>query len=286
MKILLVSVFCYFSTILAFSQNITGKVINTKSGDPIEFVSIGIIDKPIGTITNEKGEFNLDINESSIEKKVRFSIIGFKAQIFTVVELINNENIIKLEEEPIQLSDVIIRPNGRIRKVGTTNFTLIGEVCGWGGTQFGKGHEIGTKMELGLLPVKLVSLHLRLYKQSFDSTLLRLHIRSVLDSLPDGELLSENIIISVTQESGWLDVDLSHYNIVLSGEIILSLEWVKVYGVNEDRLMRMNNSEQYTANMLFKVKRKSGSMFTRWGSEAKWRRLDNRSPSFYLTVQE
>ena len=287
MNKLLISVLYSFIAILTFSQNITtGKVINAKTGEPLEFVNIGIIDKPIGTITNEKGSFKLDISDLYIEKKVRFSMIGYKAQIFTVKELTNNENSIKLEEEPIQLSEVIVRPTGKLRQVGTTNYTFLGEVCGWGGTQFGKGHEIGTEMDLGILPVKLKSLHLRLYKQSFDSTLLRLHIRSILDSLPERELLFDNIIISVAQKSGWLNVDLSQYDIVLSGKIALSLEWVKVYGINRDRLMRINNSKQYTANVLFKVKRKKGSMFSRWGSEAQWTRTDNKSPVFYLMVQE
>ena len=286
MKILLVSVLCYLAIIPVFSQHISGKVIDAKSGDPIEFVSIGVIDKPIGTITNEKGSFNLDIEKLSYDKKVRFSMIGFKAQIFTVKELIKKDIIIKLVEEPIQLSVVIVRPTGELRKVGTTYYSFPSEVCGWGGTQFGRGHEIGTEIELGTLPVYLKSLHLRIHKQSFDSTLFRLHIRSVLDSFPDRELLSNNIIISVVQESGWLDFDLSQYNIVLSGKTVLSLEWIKVYGVNEDRLMRINKSKQYTANVLFKVKRKKGTMLTRWGSEAKWTRIDNKSPSFYLIVQE
>ena len=47
------------------------------------------------------------------------------------------------------------------------------------------------------------------------------------------ELLSENIIFTVSQESGWIDVDLSQYNIVLNNKIALSVEWIKIYGVNE-----------------------------------------------------
>jgi hypothetical protein len=44
MKALVIFVFCNFIIILSFSQNITGKVTNAKNGEPLEFVSIGIID--------------------------------------------------------------------------------------------------------------------------------------------------------------------------------------------------------------------------------------------------
>lgn len=286
MKTLLISALCFLLSLSSFSQTISGKVINANSESALEFVNIGIIDFPAGTITNEKGNFKLDLNDISIEKKVRFSMIGFKSQIFTIKELINIENIIKLEEEPIQLSELIIKPSGKIRKVGTTNYARLAGVCGWGGTQFGKGHEIGTEIDLGTQAVKLKSLHLRLYKQSFDSTLFRLHIRSIQDNFPDKELLMDNIIITVSEESGWIDVNLSQYNIILSDKVILSLEWVKIYGVNKDRLIRMNKSKQYTANVLFNLSGKKGSLFTRWGSEAKWRKNNNSSPAFYLMVQE
>ena len=116
--------------------------------------------------------------------------------------------------------------------------------------------------------------------------MLRLHIRSIVDSLPDKELLSENIIFSVSQESGWIDVDLSQYNIVLNDKIALSLEWIKIYGVNEDRFVILNENKHSTPVVVFKIKRETGSMFTRWGSEATWQRTENKNPAFYLTVQE
>lgn len=286
LKICIISILCYLISVVVFSQEITGKVINAKNSKPLEFVSIGVISKPVGTITDEKGHFNLNTKNISTESKVRFSMIGYKSQIFKIKELKNANNIIILEEETIQLSEVIVKPSGRIREVGITDSPFLAEVCGWGGTEFGQGHEIGSEMDLGVWPVKLINLQILLHKQSFDSTLLRLHIRSILDSLPDKELLSENIIFSISQESGWIDVDLSQYNIVLNNKIALSLEWIKIYGVNENRLVILNQNKHSTTVVVFNIKREKGSMFVKWGSEAKWQRFENKSPAFYLTVQE
>lgn len=268
------------------AQTITGKVINQSDGEPIEYVNIGIVEIAIGTITNEKGEFKLDTKGLPIDSKVRISMVGFQTQTFTVDELSKNSNSIKLLEQTYTIAEVIVKPKGIIRKVGTTSSTKGGGVLGWGGTQFGSGHEQGTMINLGNTPVMLKSLHVKLYKQSFDSTLLRLHIRNIADDIPNNELLKENVIINISEESGWVEFDISKYGIVLSGEIALSLEWLKVYGVNENRLVRMNKSKIPTANVLFTKSNNAGTSYMRKGSEAKWVKLDNQSPSFYLTIVE
>lgn len=197
----LLSLAILFSTNL-HGQVITGKIINELNKEPVEYASIGIIDMPVGTITDGNGNFSLDVTNQSVENKVRISMIGYKPKTFKIEELLINGNIIALEEKYYEISEVVVRPNGKSRKVGTTKITPGGGLCGWGGTQFGAGHEIGTRIDLGDKPVNLKSLHLRLYKQSFDSTLLRLHIRDLNNNLPNIELLNENIYLTITDESG------------------------------------------------------------------------------------
>ena len=157
-------------------------------------------------------------------------------------------------------------------------------LCGWGGTQRGKGHEIGSKIVLGETPVSIKSLHVRLFHQSFDSSLFRLHIRDIAGDFPQNELLRENIYITVTRESGWMEFDLSPYNLTLSGDIVLTLEWVNVFGLNEDKLMKMNKDREPQPQVLFRLKKGKGHTYVKWGSEAKWIK-GNGSPTFYLTVQ-
>ena len=278
-------VFLSFSS-LSLGQTISGEVINNLDNEPLIYVSIGVIGTSKGTISNEKGEFELNVNGICEDSLVRFSMIGFESKTFTIKELLNKKNHIQLDNKPIQLTEIIIKPSGKLEKVGTVNFTKLGGVCGWGGTNFGKGHEIGSKIELGKNMVQLKSMYIRLFKQSFDSTLLRLHIRDIAEVLPLDELLSQEIIISVSEEKGWVEIDLSKYNLIYKGDIALTLEWIKVYGINENRLMKMNGSKNYTANVLFNLNKNNGTFFIRKGSEAKWLRVENQSPSFYLTVQE
>jgi hypothetical protein len=277
------------SSILALQvqgQVITGKVLDASGGRPLAYVSIGVMGTQAGTITDEKGIFYLSLTGQPPEALVRFSMIGFRSQTFTVRELSGKDNIIRLKSEPVQLPEIVVRPSGRIKKAGITDYTRYGGLCGWGGTEIGKGHEIGTAIALGTFPVKLRGLHLHVYKQSFDSSLFRLHIRDLAGKLPGKELLHENIFIPVTNKSGWIDIDLSRYNLVFSGDIALSLEWIKVIGVNPDRLIQLNGSKQKHPDVLFNLKKGTGCTFTKWGTEADWKRTEEESPSFYLTVQE
>jgi hypothetical protein len=267
-------------------QNISGKVIDFSNGEPLVYVSIGVMETSKGTITDEKGNFNLDVTGQSIKSPVRFSMIGYQSQNFTIEELSKFQNIIKLKYYPIDLAPITIKPYGKIKEVGTKDYTILGGFDGWSGANFGKGYEIGLKIELGALPVRIKSLHFRLYKQTVDSSLFRLHIREIDENMPLNELLNKNILIPVTKKSGWFDIDLSKYNLVFSGDIVLSIEWIKVVGIHMESSMKINDSKQASPNVLFNIKRKQGCTYHRWGTEANWVKDDSSSPSFYLTVQE
>ena len=282
----LISIFALFSLIAIQlnGQSVTGKVIDSSSGEPLEYVRIGVVNTSIGIITDSKGNFKIDVKGQSPKAVVRISMISYAPQTYTIEELSAKENIIKLVSTPMQLAEVTVRPSGKLREVGTTSYTRIGNWCGWGGSNFGQGNEIGTKIELGSLPVQINKLHVHVQRQAFDSSLYRLHIRTIVDNSPFEELLNTNIILAITKESGWIDFDLSKYNIILKGDIALTLEWVKVIGINKNRAQKINGKIT-TEYVLFNRKKNHGCTYVRWGTEAKWKILETGSPCIYLTIQ-
>ena len=275
-------------SIQLYCQIITGKVVDFSNGNPVEYVSIGVIGTSFGTITNAKGEFSLEVKGQSNKAIFRFSMIGFMPQTFSLEELSIKKNVIRLVNEPIKLTEVVVKPfSGKFKKVGITDFTRPGQVCGWSGTEFGKGSEEGLRIALGNQNVKLQSLHLRVWMQSFDSCLFRLHIRSVVNDLPANELLNENILLLITKKSGWVDFDLRKYNLVFKEDIALTIEWIKVIGIHQDRVVKFSDSKQYIANnVLFNVKENQGCFYKKNANEDKWSCNKTQSPSFYLKIQE
>lgn len=272
--------FCHFES---YGQVVKGQIVDSKTNEPMEYVSIGIINTHFGTISDDKGCFEFEYKKQDLSSIVRISMIGYEPQTFSISDLLQKEVKIKMIETSYDIQEVLITPTKK-RVVGATVFNKYLGWSGWGGLHERKGYEIGIKLDLGEKPVKINSLHVLLHRQAFDSSLFRLHIRAIKDTLVLAELLTENIIISLTNESGWANIDLEQYNLILSGEIALTLEWLKVEGVNKDREMKIKDRKE-KAYILFKNKKDQTGLY-RWGTEAKWIIDKKKSPCMYLTVME
>ena len=282
-EIILISCILIFSQIETFGQEIKGQIIDSKTNEPLEYVSIGIVNTNFGAITNDKGffEFGYKIQDSS--STVRISMIGYESQIFSITDLLQNDLVIKMDETTYEINEVIVTPTVE-KAIGANGFNKSQGWSGWNVRQIRKGYEIGMKLDLGDKPVKIKSLHVMLHRQAFDTSMYRLHIRKMSDTLISNELLTENIIIPITKESGWSEINLEHYNLIYKGEIGLTIEMLKVHGLNEDREMKINGRLQKNYILLKNKKNQIG--LYRWGPEAKWKINSEKSPSIFLTVME
>jgi hypothetical protein len=267
-------------------QEFHGSVIDAESKWPLAFVNIGVVDFPHGTITNESGEYTLNCAKLPEDCKIQISMIGYESRLYHLADLKAGIQTIELVKKVYELEEVTIKWKEKLRKAGTSRISKFAGVCGWGGTDFGKGHEIGLMLNLGDNPVMMENINLKIRKHSFDTIFFRLHIRSVHDGMPSDELLTQNIYFPVTKYSGWQRINLSDYNIVVAGDVILTIEWVKVSNVIEKNLIKMNGSDIASPNVLFYKSNKSGTFYIRKGSAARWRRQETSSPAFYVTVRE
>lgn len=74
----LITVFLLFSPV--FSQKIIvlkGKVVEAGNKQPVSFAHVGLVDKAVGTVTNENGEFVLNLAPQYIEDTLGISAIGY-----------------------------------------------------------------------------------------------------------------------------------------------------------------------------------------------------------------
>jgi len=282
MKIISIIALIVFFQFRVSGQEIVGRIVDAKTNKPLEYVGVGIINTNFGTITDKNGHFSFEakVNELSI---VRISMIGYESQTFTVKELRQNKNDIKLNEASIVLPEVIIKPTTE-RKIGATSSNRFSGWSGWGGLRTRKGHEIGIIIDLGEKPVEIKNLNILLKRQSFDKSLFRLHIRRIDNSLVTNELLTENIIFPITKESGWVEIDLEPYDIILSGKVGVTIEWLDVKGNNPDRAIKINKRK--TAAYILLKNKKNQIGLLRWEIESKWRITKKYSPSMYVTIRE
>lgn len=109
------------SYISVFSENIiiSGKIINSKTKQPIEFASISIKGTTIGTITNSDGEFEILIPEQFKNRQISVSYIGYKTYSTPILKITNNFLNVELENIGITIDEVVVitdSPQELIRK--------------------------------------------------------------------------------------------------------------------------------------------------------------------------
>src|ERR1700757_2465383 len=77
-------------------NNLTGKIVDSK-GIPISFVNIGILNKAIGTVSDENGNFAISFGNNLLTDTMIISCFGFKRQTSIVKafidSLLKNKNI-------------------------------------------------------------------------------------------------------------------------------------------------------------------------------------------------
>ncbi|UOB18933.1 Kelch repeat-containing protein [Abyssalbus ytuae] len=99
----------FFSVFSALAQNINGKILETETNKPIEYVNVYLEKDESGTISNEKGEFNLELN-SKIKPTdtIRFSIIGYTTKYHTFSKLKELNFIVNLSKKTENLNEVTV----------------------------------------------------------------------------------------------------------------------------------------------------------------------------------
>lgn len=159
-------IFVVFSAKLLWAQEVTlsGEVVNNRM-EPIKYVSIGIVNKPIGTVSNDSGAFKIRLNRDllSANDSLKLSSIGYHSKcvpIYAKLDEINEQHpfVLVLREKITELPDVVITAEKKIEKtktIGThkksllnlyVNFALENHLNQNLGSEIGRRFQIPKKM--------------------------------------------------------------------------------------------------------------------------------------------
>lgn len=224
--------FCISS---AFSQTISGTVVDLASKQALAYVNIGIIGKGIGTVSDINGKFSINLDDSLNSQTLKFSYIGYKSQSFNVREvkknLQNNTLSIALEENTFSLTQVVIKPKVLKTKVlGNTNNNK-GAMAGFKSNDLGS--ELGTIMKIKKPSTHIENVNFNIANNEIENAKFRMNIYSMKNGQPDSILLKEPIYVTTSIKSGTLTVDMKKYNLWVDTDFMVSLEWIENYGPNK-----------------------------------------------------
>ncbi len=89
------------------SRTVSGKVVDTRNNKGLPNVNVSIMGSNIGTVTNSDGYFSLYMPDPH-SANVLFSTLGYSSYYIAGDSLSNKNNIIRLERQPVELSEITI----------------------------------------------------------------------------------------------------------------------------------------------------------------------------------
>lgn len=271
------------ATFSAYAQReYKGKVIDAETNEPIPYVNIGIVEKSIGTVSDEEGLFSFHLNNDEVKPsaKVLFSALGYTTlnipidkMSLTYTEL----PIFKMKPSAVELQEVVVSNREGTFISDAVGYKNYGEQSfGYWKDNIALGGELATKINVKNGLRRLEKFQFEVFDNPSDSLLLRVNIYD-----NDGPLRGpktnlnksgDNILVTVKKTDKIVWVDLRPFDIYVQNDFILSLELLKLYGDKKLGLILVATANQY------------GS-YRKYASQDKWERFSDQNMAFYLETQ-
>ena len=94
--IILLSIFCsvFFGQTVFAQYDLIGQVLDAATKEPLPYVNIGLINKNIGTVSDDYGYFELDVNAKlNAQDTLLFSMIGFESKSSVLKDFLDQQLI-------------------------------------------------------------------------------------------------------------------------------------------------------------------------------------------------
>lgn len=209
--------------------SIKGTILDAKKQTPLPYVNIGIVNSDIGTATDAQGEFQLKFSGVTNNDSLRISCVGFEPKTYYLKSLIAEKShrpiVIQLQEKRNELKEVVVIDRKLITKTFGNKTT-----SRFFGGKFASddyGSEMAIKINGRKVPMYLDKFEVNISYNMEDTASLRLNIYNVKNGSPYENILNENIILRMGNQTGKIELDLSSYNIVVEGDFFIALEWIE-----------------------------------------------------------
>ena len=264
---------------LAAQKAYKGKIVDAKTNQPIPYVNIGIVDKGVGTVSDEEGVFYLafEYDEIANNEIIQFSSLGYQKiemKVSNAKYILNKFSKIEMFPANILLSEVVVSDAALVPVTEYIGYRNDGQrIFGYWKENMALGAELCTKISSGKGKHQLNSLEFEVWENPSDSLLLRINIydNDGVVGRPKTNLNTsqENILYTLKKEVSLVNIDLTPFDIYVDGDFFVSLELLKVYGDTELALvLAASDSDE-------------GS-YRKYASQDKWHKISDTNMAYYL----
>lgn len=215
------------------AQVISGTIISKNENQPIPYVKIGIEKKSIGTISDEKGNFSMDLSNTDPQQKIKIEVPGFDSYQETVQDFKkHDQQKIFLTEKTKNIKEITVKAKKLVDKNWGVN-TKTKSVTYFVNPEFDKKNFLGeTALEFNAKKrskIKNINLNIASYVSN-EPVLMRYSIYSEKNGFPDKNILEEEITVELTENmirDGTYTLDVNDRNIWVHGKFFIGIQFLK-----------------------------------------------------------
>jgi len=237
----------------------------------LPYANIGVKLKNVGTVSNDRGKFSLEIPKHFLNDTLTFSYVGFEELSVPIKYLINTSiNVFVLVPKTTQLAEIIIK-NKQLteKKIGTKSHNPVL----WGTAQSKNSNDIiefAKFINIKSKVSRIQSVHIYLRGVSTDTATFRINFYNENNGLPDTKIVDKNIIETMAIKNGWLTIDISKEKIVLDQNFFVTFEFMP--------------EQKFSKYVLGYGGQLGGSYIKRLSSLGNWEKGKGASLSAYVTL--
>lgn len=181
---------------MAQSERLTGRVLIEKNKTAAVSANISLLRQPAKTFSDASGNFSLKIPALRKDDTVLISMVGYETLRIPLLAAFNRAEFL-LKEKSRTLEGVTVKAFSTHDVQGAMSES-VGYIRSW--SSRGNGGEIGRVFRLPYEEYKIDKVRFKVSNMC-DTCLIRLHIRSMRNGLPDEELFEDSISVYVNKLS-------------------------------------------------------------------------------------
>jgi carboxypeptidase-like protein len=262
-----------------YGIDIKGKIIQQDNNQPLSYVNIGVLNKPLGTLTDTLGNFNFQISQENLTDTLQISLVGYCSKKIAVKNFVESKEIkIKLTVKFTELAEVVVtksQPNTEtIGRRGNGKFIQV-SIHNKNSVEGTIGSEMGMRYKTKQTNATLKDFNFNISANNFNYIKYRINIYSVKNNMPDTLINNKQIFMSADNfKTGWTKVDLEPYKIKVFHDFIVTVQWVE---------SRMDKKENPITMIPIAVTPFSKNCYARVASQDKWKKVGMKL-SNYITL--
>lgn len=226
---------CIFTAGLYFSQTISGTILSKDENHPIAYAKIGVDKENVGVITDENGNFSIDLSNTNTSGKIKVEVAGYEPFTETISDFIKqNSQKIYLKEKVKNIQEVKLKPKKLVDKnwgVNTKTKTVMYSV----NPAFKKEDFLGeTALEFkASRRSKIKTINLNIASTTADRpVVMRYTIYNEKNGFPNESILDEEITVELTKDKiidQTFSLDVNDKNIWVQGKFFVGIQFLKEF---------------------------------------------------------